>query len=46
MLGAAILVIGQTVFERVLGQQSSLAVIIEFGGGLLFLTLVLKGVLK
>lgn len=43
MLGAAILVAGQTVFERLMGLQSALAIIVEFAGGLLFLALVLKG---
>lgn len=42
-IGAAILVAGQFVFERLLGLQSTLAVIVEFAGGLLFLALVLKG---
>lgn len=43
MLGAAILVAGQIVFERLMGLQSALAIIVEFAGGLLFLALVLKG---
>lgn len=43
MIGAWVLVIGQWLFERVLGQQSSLAVVIEFLGGLVFLALVIKG---
>ncbi|MDD7973063.1 iron chelate uptake ABC transporter family permease subunit [Roseinatronobacter alkalisoli] len=42
LMGAAILVAGQAVFERLLGLQSALAVIVEFAGGLLFLALVLK----
>ena len=42
MVGALILVSGQFVFERLLGFQSTLAVIVEFLGGLLFLFLVLK----
>ena len=41
LMGAAILVAGQAVFERLLGLQSALAVIVEFAGGLLFLALVL-----
>ena len=41
MLGALVLVAGQTVFERLLGLQSTLAVLIEFFGGMLFLYLVL-----
>lgn len=43
MMGAAILVAGQTIFERLMGLQSALAIIVEFAGGLLFLALVLKG---
>jgi iron complex transport system permease protein len=42
MIGALILVAGQFVFERLLGYQSTLAVLVEFFGGLLFLALVLK----
>lgn len=41
-VGALILVFGQFIFERLLGFQSTLAVIVEFLGGLLFLFLVLK----
>lgn len=41
-IGATILVAGQFIFERVLGMDSALAVIVEFLGGLLFLVLVLK----
>ncbi|WP_439562899.1 iron chelate uptake ABC transporter family permease subunit [Roseinatronobacter sp.] len=43
MMGAAILLAGQTIFERLMGLQSALAIIVEFAGGLLFLALVLKG---
>jgi len=42
LVGAAILVAGQFVFERLLGLQSTLAVLVEFFGGILFLVLVLK----
>ena len=42
ILGALILVAGQFLFERLLGSQSALAVIVEFFGGLVFLFLVLK----
>lgn len=42
LIGAAILVAGQTAFERLLGLQSALAIVVEFAGGLLFLALVLK----
>ncbi|SMY07283.1 iron chelate uptake ABC transporter family permease subunit [Flavimaricola marinus] len=42
IIGATILVAGQFVFERLLGLQSTLSVIVEFAGGLLFLFLVLR----
>ena len=42
LIGAIILVAGQFVFERLLGLQSTLTVIVEFLGGLLFLFLVLR----
>lgn len=42
LMGALILVLGQTLFERVLGLQSALSVVIEFLGGLVFLALVLQ----
>ncbi len=42
LIGAAILVAGQAVFERLLGLQSALAIVVEFAGGLLFLALVLR----
>ena len=41
--GAAVLVAGQLVFERGLGQQGTLAAVIELAGGALFLALVLSG---
>ena len=43
LIAANILVIGQTLFERVLGQQATLSVVVEFAGGLFFLSLLLKG---
>ena len=43
-IGALILVAGQFIFERLLRQQSALAVVVEFLGGLLFLALVLRKV--
>lgn len=43
MISALVLVAGQGLFERVLRLQSTLAVIIEFLGGMLFLYLVLRG---
>lgn len=42
ILGALVLVAGQLLFERALGLQSTLSVIVEFAGGLVFLFLVLK----
>ena len=42
LIGMVILVLGQAVFERVLGLQSALAIIVEFAGGLFFLFLVLR----
>ena len=42
LIGATILVAGQFVFERLLDLQSTLTVIVEFLGGLLFLFLVLR----
>lgn len=42
LLGAILLVAGQTVFERILGFQATLSVVIEFAGGLLFLVLLLR----
>lgn len=46
LISALVLVAGQTVFERVLMLQSSLAVVIEFCGGLLFLYLLAKGSIR
>lgn len=45
-LGALTLVAGQFLFERLLGFQSTLAVIVEFLGGLVFLALVLRRAAK
>lgn len=42
LIGATILVCGQFVFERLLGLQSTLTVVVEFAGGVLFLFLVLR----
>lgn len=42
LIGATILVSGQFVFERLLGLQSTLTVVVEFAGGVLFLFLVLR----
>ncbi|MFY0681430.1 MAG: iron chelate uptake ABC transporter family permease subunit [Thalassovita sp.] len=43
LIAASILVAGQFAFERVLKMQSTLSILIEFFGGLLFLILVLRG---
>jgi iron complex transport system permease protein len=41
LIGALALVGGQTVFERVMGMASTLSVVVEFAGGLMFLVLLL-----
>ena len=46
LISCLILVVGQTVFERVFSLNSSLAVVIEFCGGLLFLFLLARGHIK
>ena len=43
LLSALMLVAGQTLFERALGQQSTLPAVVEFAGGLVFLFLLLRG---
>ena len=43
LIGAVILVVGQTLFERLMGQTATLSVVVEFAGGLFFLFLLLKG---
>lgn len=43
LIGALILVAGQTLFERLMGQTGTLSVVVEFAGGLFFLFLLLKG---
>ncbi|AXC51062.1 enterobactin ABC transporter permease [Paracoccus suum] len=43
LIAAIILVTGQMLFERVLGQATTLSVVVEFAGGLFFLFLLLKG---
>ncbi|AJE45540.1 iron chelate uptake ABC transporter family permease subunit [Celeribacter indicus] len=43
LVSAAMLILGQTLFERVLSLQTSVSVVIEALGGLLFLMLILKG---
>lgn len=42
LIGATILIAGQTLFEHLLGMRSTLSVVIEFVGGLLFLFLLLR----
>lgn len=46
LIAAIVLVAGQTLFERALGLQSTLAVVIEFLGGLLFLYLLGRGKIR
>ncbi len=43
LIAALILVAGQTVFERVLHLETTVSVVIEFLGGLVFLILISKG---
>lgn len=43
LIAASMLVAGQFLFERVMGQAAYLSVIIEFAGGLFFMYLLLKG---
>lgn len=43
LVGALLLVGGQWLFERALGMQGTLAVVVEFAGGIVFLLLLLKG---
>lgn len=43
LIAALVLVVGQGLFERVLGLRSTLSVIVEGAGGLFFLALVLRG---
>lgn len=46
LIGALILVAGQTLFERLMGQTATVSVVVEFAGGLFFLFLLLKGRLR
>ncbi|WP_312529414.1 iron chelate uptake ABC transporter family permease subunit [Paracoccus sp. (in: a-proteobacteria)] len=43
LIAAIILVGGQFIFERLLGQQATLSVVVEFAGGLFFLYLLIRG---
>lgn len=43
LIGSVLLVGGQWLFERVLGQAATLSVVIEFAGGIFFLYLLLRG---
>lgn len=46
LVAMLVLVLGQILFERVLGLAGTLSVVIEFAGGLFFLALLLKGRLR
>lgn len=46
LVAMCVLVGGQTFFERVMGQQATLSVVVEFLGGLFFLFLLLKGKIR
>lgn len=46
MIAMIILVLGQAFFERIMRLQSTLTVVIEFAGGLLFLILLAKGKIR
>lgn len=46
VMAALILVFGQAVFERLLRLQSTLSIVIEFAGGLLFLIILARGKLR
>lgn len=46
LISSLILVVGQAGFERILKLQSSLTVVIEFAGGLLFLILLTRGKIR
>jgi len=43
LIGAIILVAGQTIFERATSQPATLSVVVEFAGGMFFLYLLMKG---
>ncbi|MFI0396270.1 iron chelate uptake ABC transporter family permease subunit [Paracoccus jiaweipingae] len=43
LIAMNLLLAGQLLFDRLLGQQGTLSVVIEFAGGLFFLSLLLKG---
>lgn len=42
LLGAVTLVLGQTIFEHLLGMKAVLSVVVEFVGGIIFLLLILR----
>lgn len=46
LVSVILFVAGQTVFERLMGMQATLSVVIELVGGLLFLWLLLRGRLR
>lgn len=43
IVGGIILVLGQTILERLLGLETTIGVVVDFLGGLVFLMLILKG---
>lgn len=43
LFGALFLVVGQAIFERAFRLELAMSVVIDFGGGMLFLWLLLKG---
>jgi len=46
LIGPVLLIGGQWLFERLLGAQATLSVVIEFAGGMMFLALLLKGKIR
>ncbi|MCG7303959.1 MULTISPECIES: iron chelate uptake ABC transporter family permease subunit [Micrococcaceae] len=46
LIGAFALVVGQFIVERLAGHSTTLSVVIEFAGGIVFIALLLKGSLK
>ncbi|MBD3786460.1 MAG: iron chelate uptake ABC transporter family permease subunit [Sphingomonadales bacterium] len=46
LIAAVMLVGGQWAFERVLGLRATLSVVIEFGGGIVFLALLMRGKIR
>ena len=46
LLGTLVLVAGQFVVEQLSGNSTTLSVVVEFAGGIVFILLLLKGALK